>query len=108
MFEFALIAQAANDAANQVAWFKQGWFVLLLVVAVIVISYYLSRSISRATRTEEQHGWRLWTIFSILAISALLVALLWPPRFGVDLRGGITIIGQLKEDPTGTRSTLPA
>ncbi len=86
---------------DPLAWYQQPWVMLLFVLIVVVAAYFLAQAISRAARTQEHHGWRLWLIFSALGIAAIVVTLKWPPKFGVDLRGGITIIGQLKKDESG-------
>lgn len=67
---------------------------LLLLIAAAVIAAALGRAISRSIRLPET-GNRLAIIFGVLLISGLMIFSNWPPRFGVDLRGGINYVGQL-------------
>jgi SecD/SecF fusion protein len=99
MFEFVSAIQ--NQAAA-----GSGTHPLLIAVFLFVsigLSILLGNMIARTLRLE-QYGWRLGLIFSILCISGMAIYLNWPPRFGVDLRGGITIIGQVRKDVEGSEA----
>lgn len=76
---------------------------LVFLASAIGFSTVAGNWIAR-TLNSLDHGWRLGLILAITSVAGLAVALNWPPRFGVDLRGGITIIGQLRQDAEKSES----
>ena len=89
---------AQTGAANAaLPWWKSGAGLLALVVLAVVLTWFIASSFSKSIRMPEQTG-RIWTILLVLAMAALMIATKWPPKFGVDLRGGINFVGQLNLD----------
>lgn len=99
MFELVSAVQTSTSPA----WYQQPVAILFLLLVSVGLSVLLGNFIARSLRSEV-HGWRLGLIFSVISLAILAVVLNWPPKFGVDLRGGITIIGQLREDAEQTES----
>ena len=94
-----LLAQAAEkaDAAKDVPWYMTPNFLVAIgLVAIVFASFFIGNWIAKRIRSED-HGWKLAVIFGSIASAILLCAFLFPPKFGVDLRGGTTFIGQLNE-----------
>jgi len=61
-----------------------------------VLSIVLGRLIARAVRMPD-YAWKLSLILGTLLVSTVVVVNRWPPKFGVDLRGGVNIIGQFNK-----------
>ena len=67
--------------------------VALLVVAVLlglVLAHFLSGSLN-LTDYRKRMAW----VFVPFLVALLMIATDWPPEFGVDLRGGINMVGSL-------------
>ena len=70
--------------------------VALLVVAVLlglVLAHFLSNSLN-LTDYRKRMAW----VFVPFLVALLMIATDWPPEFGVDLRGGINMVGSLNLD----------
>ena len=113
MLEFisnaSLLAQnAAQAAENSVPFYESGVFVFLLLIAAVVAGYFAAKSISSGLKVAEYQG-RMSIVLIAVLIAVLMIWAKWPPKLGVDLRGGINMIGSLNldafldEDGTGKR-----
>ena len=70
--------------------------VALLVVAVLlglVLAHFLGGSLN-LTDYRKRMAW----VFVPFLVALLMIATDWPPEFGVDLRGGINMVGSLNLD----------
>ncbi len=105
MFEFAshfnflpgvssLLAQAATDAEPVTPFFKSGTFMFICLLALLFLSWFVAKTIAASLRMKEYSG-RIGVILTAIVLSALLVYFKWPPTFGVDLKGGMNLIGSL-------------
>ncbi|MDG2014342.1 MAG: protein translocase subunit SecD, partial [Pirellulaceae bacterium] len=92
----SLFAQV-DQVAEKVSFTNQWWFTLLMLIAIIAISFFAGRVIARNVKIQE-HGWKLSLIFFCVLFSAYYVSDNWPPKFGVDLKGGVTFIVDLNLD----------
>jgi SecD/SecF fusion protein len=89
-----VVSQAGNaPAVTEQAWYMR--FVPLLVVVLLLAGcFYLGKLLAGAWRMPD-YATRIGVILTALACSVLVISTKWPPRFGVDLSGGINMIGQL-------------
>ena len=96
---FSLFHLLGQTGAAEVAlpWWKSGFGLLGLLALAVVLTWFIASSFTKSIRMPEQLS-RIWLILLVLAIAALMIATKWPPKFGVDLRGGISYIGQLNMD----------
>jgi SecD/SecF fusion protein len=104
MFEFAsncnflpaahgLLAQAA--AAEAVTpWYQSGPFMFISLLVLLGLCWFVAKSIAASLRMPEYSG-RIGVILITILVSALIVVEKWPPTFGVDLKGGMNLIGSL-------------
>ena len=93
-----ILAQAAQAAISNAPWYQNETVqALLLMIAAIAISVFLGRTLSKSFRVPELSGRMGLIIWCVLA-SAIVISYK-PLKFGVDLRGGVTIIGQMNEQP---------
>ncbi len=66
----------------------------ILLIAAIALGFGLAHVISNGLNVNDYRQRLAW-IFIPLLVAALMIATGWPPKFGVDLRGGINMIGSL-------------
>lgn len=94
-----LFAQASTPDVTQKAmtepgFFQSGTFGFLLLIAVIFLGWFIAKTISSSLRLPEYRSRLVMAILPIM-LGGLLIYSGWPPRFGVDLRGGINMVGSL-------------
>ena len=93
--QLAPLAQA--DAMAKVPFWQKGWFVFLLLIAAVVLGIFLAKTITRSLKVPE-YGGRSAIVLVAIFVASLMVWAKWPPKLGVDLRGGINMIGSLNLD----------
>ena len=91
---WTLLAQAADSGEvgffeNPVVW------TLGIILLGIPVTTWIGRVLGSMVRTPD-NSWRIGLILWCLVISAVVISTK-PLKFGVDLRGGVTIIGQMNE-----------
>ena len=92
------ILLAQNELVPPVIPFWQkGWFVFLLLIAAVALGIFLAKSITKGLRVPEYSG-RMTIVLIALFVGSLMLWAKWPPKLGVDLRGGINMIGSLNLD----------
>lgn len=95
----ALCGQAAEaadsaDVAETASAGGAGWLVFLLVAAVFIVPAVLGAMIAKAIRMPD-YGWKIGLcLFSVIA-GAVTVGFGWPPKLGIDLRGGTILIYEI-------------
>ncbi len=93
----AQAADAVQNAIDVVPFYRTGWFTFLALVAVIVLGWFLAKMISNSLKLSEYNG-RMAIVLIALFVASLMIWTKWPPKLGVDLRGGINMIGSLNLD----------
>lgn len=81
----------------QKAWYQQTIPMLLMMIGAIVVSILVGSYYCRSIRMSD-YGWKLSLMLSCVLCAAIVIVGAGPPRLGVDLRGGVTFIGQLEVD----------
>jgi SecD/SecF fusion protein len=123
MLDYCLSSGSNLLAQTTPQFWQQGWFILLAVLGAIALSLWLGHSVSKSLRVPEQSTRLTLTIGSILL--SLLIVTYGKLKYGVDLRGGVTFIGQVdlpkdstfqieeiipklmqRVDPSGTREIM--
>ncbi|MDB4545028.1 protein translocase subunit SecD [bacterium] len=102
MLEFSsnasLLAQnAAQAAENIIPFYQTGTFVFLLLIAAVVFGFFAAKYISSGLKVAEYQG-RMSIVLIAVLVASLMIWAKWPPKLGVDLRGGINMIGSLNLD----------
>lgn len=102
MLEFSsnasLLAQNAAQAAEAaIPFYKTGMFVFLLLTAAVVFGFFAAKYISSGLKVAEYQG-RMSIVLIAVLVASLMIWAKWPPKLGVDLRGGINMIGSLNLD----------
>jgi SecD/SecF fusion protein len=109
--------------AEVLPFWQTSWFVFILVVAAIALAFWLGQTITQSLRTPE-YSTRVTMIFLAIFLATIVLGY-GKLRFGVDLRGGVTYIGQVdlpddsvfkiedlipklvqRVDPSGTREIM--
>ena len=99
----AQLAQQAGDAAEKAAtttpWYQTGGAVFVSLLVLLFLSWFFGARLAKSFRMPEYRT-RIGVIIATVLFSTLIVSTNWPPRFGVDLRGGMNMIGSLNFDNT--------
>ncbi len=100
----SLLAQVLEGPATEVAWYQTGYAMFAGLILLLVISGLLGRFLARSVRMPE-YGTKLSIIIGCILISTLMISSKWPPKFGIDLRGGMNLIGALNLDDLDASSS---
>ncbi len=91
----AVTEPAAGEAlVNQAAaapWWQAPWAGWLIALAVLVVPTALAWLVTKSLRMPDLWG-RLATVLVALAAGATICSLGWPPRLGIDLKGGLILV----------------
>ncbi len=90
-------AVAASEAANWLPILQNPWIYGGLLVAAVAIATVVGNLLARGSRMEDS-GWRFAVVIGSILVALLVVGSKGPPRFGVDLKGGTVIVGQVDTD----------
>ncbi len=83
-----ILGQAAADPQ---AWYTEGWVLWLLAAACIVGPSVVAYLISGGLRAKDMWG-RMAVVLTALTCGIVIVASGWPPRLGIDLKGGVILV----------------
>ena len=97
IFHSPVLAQADGLVAPVIPFWQTGWFVFLLLIAAVVLGIFLAKAITNGLKVPE-YGGRMTIVLVALFVASLMLWAKWPPKLGVDLRGGINMIGSLNLD----------
>ena len=102
------LAQAAQAGGNEATepWIPPGMIVFFVLIATIVLGWFLGNFICKAINTPDYSG-RMGTVLIPVLLAMLIIGSNWPPKFGVDLRGGINMIGSLNLAPLDNNDGSP-
>lgn len=75
------------------------YFSVALILAVVV-SVVGGNILAKSAKLQDS-WWRFALVIGSVLVSALVVTGKWPPKFGVDLKGGTIIVGQVDENAFG-------
>ena len=92
---FGLLAQVAENAS--VVWWKESWAVWVLTLAVVLVPTFLAWLVTRQLKASGLWG-RLSIVLVALSAGLVVTALGWPPRMGIDLKGGVILVYEIDAD----------
>lgn len=87
----AAVAEPATSAAAAIPWWREGWAVWPMSIATIVVPATIAWLLARTLRVSDMWG-RIAVVLTSLAVAAVVIALGWPPRLGIDLKGGVILV----------------
>lgn len=93
--------EAPKSTADPMKWIVP----LTIAFGTMVIPYLLGFPLANYFKLKT-HGWRIGLILATLATSLAVIGFYWPPKLGVDLKGGANLVygydlEKLKELSTG-------
>ena len=96
------LAQAVQAGGTEATepMIPPGMIVFFVLIATIVLGWFLSGVICKAINTPDYSG-RMATVLIPVLLASLIIGTNWPPKFGVDLRGGINMVGSLNLEALG-------
>jgi SecD/SecF fusion protein len=88
-----LLAVVTPDtaAAPDAPWWQAPWAGWLIAVAILVVPTVLAWLIAKSLRMADMWG-RIATVLVTLAAGATICWMGWPPRLGIDLKGGLILV----------------
>ena len=89
-----LLAAAVTEpaaAAATMPWWREGWAAWPIAIATVVVPSVVSWLLARTLRVSDMWG-RIAVVLTSLAVASVVIALGWPPRLGIDLKGGVILV----------------
>ena len=91
-----LLAQATTVApaavpAVETPWWREGWAVWMLALATVAVPTFLAWVIAKRFRASDMWG-RIAAVLTAAAAGGLITWMGWPPRLGIDLKGGVILV----------------
>ena len=93
-----LFAQAADVATGSAAipagaaqWWREPWAVWGITLLTVAVPILVSWLLAKRLRAADMWG-RLATVLVALTAGAVITWLGWPPRLGIDLKGGVILV----------------
>ena len=77
----------------------QALVVPLTLLAIVFLALLAGNHVSRVYRMPDS-GWKVSLILALLGISAVILWTSWPPKQGIDLKGGVILIYEVDESLT--------
>jgi SecD/SecF fusion protein len=93
-------AQAA-DVPSIAGWWREPWAAWALLAACLILPSAAAWLIARSLRAKDVWP-RLATVLVSLAVGAVVVTLGWPPRLGIDLKGGVILVYEIDDSKRST------
>ncbi len=88
----ATAAAAVPAAVQQAAqWWREPWAVWGITLLTVGVPTLLSWLLAKRLRAADMWG-RLATVLVALTAGAVITWLGWPPRLGIDLKGGVILV----------------
>ncbi|MEO1992154.1 MAG: protein translocase subunit SecD [Pirellulales bacterium] len=91
-FAKSLIAQGGTSIPEEsLAWYREGWAMWGLVLSAVVVPTVLAWWLTKRMKAADLWG-RLAVVLVAATAGALVTWLGWPPRLGIDLKGGVILV----------------
>ncbi|NDC62641.1 MAG: protein translocase subunit SecD, partial [Planctomycetia bacterium] len=87
-----VLAEAA--AAATLPWWREGWAAWVITLATVGLPTLAAWLIAGRLRASDMWG-RLAAVLVALGAGCVVVALGWPPRLGIDLKGGVILVYEI-------------
>jgi SecD/SecF fusion protein len=89
---FGLLAQVTENASA--VWWNESWVVWAMTLSIISVPTFLAWLVTRQLKASGLWG-RLSIVLVALAAGIVVTALGWPPRMGIDLKGGVILVYEI-------------
>jgi SecD/SecF fusion protein len=98
---FSLLLAQTAEAASTMPWWREPWAAWSLLAACVALPSAVAWVIARSLRATDVWP-RLAVVLVSLAVGAVVVALGWPPRLGIDLKGGVILVYEIDDAKRST------
>ncbi len=89
-----IIAQTMASAAAteaSVPWWRESWALWGIALLTLAVPIFVARLIAGALRASDMWG-RIAAVLVALTAGLVICRLGWPPRLGIDLKGGLILV----------------
>ena len=86
-----------TDSSTPSIWQNPTFLAFMGILIAIPVAVLIGRFLAKSFRVPELSG-RIGMVLWCIMFSAIVISIK-PLKFGVDLRGGVTIIGQMNDQP---------
>jgi len=86
-----VVVTAATVPTAAAPWWREPWAVWGMTLLTVVVPTLLSWAVSKRLRAADMWG-RLATVLVAITAGAVVTWLGWPPRLGIDLKGGVILV----------------
>ena len=87
----AVTSAAATVPAEALPWWRESWALWGIVLLTLAVPTLVARLIAGGLRATDMWG-RIATVLVALTAGAVICWLGWPPRLGIDLKGGLILV----------------
>ncbi len=95
---FGLLAQAAaaipTAPAAPVEWWRENWALWGIALLTLAVPTFVAWLIAGRLRAADMWG-RIATVLVALTAGAVICWMGWPPRLGIDLKGGLILVYEI-------------
>jgi len=96
--EVATAAAAATVPAAATAaglpWWREGWFLWALTLLTIAVPTLVAWLLAKQLRAADMWA-RIAAVLVALTAGGVITALGWPPKLGIDLKGGVILVYEI-------------
>ncbi len=96
-----LLAQAAAPVEG-LPWYREGWAMWGLVLAMVAVPTFVAWWLARQLRAADMWG-RLAAVLVAATVGGIVTWLGWPPRLGIDLKGGVILVYEVDASKRQTK-----
>jgi SecD/SecF fusion protein len=87
----AAVTTAATPPTAAMPWWREPWAMWAITLLTVAVPTMLAWLTAKALRCSDLWG-RLATVLVAFAAGAVITWLGWPPRLGIDLKGGVILV----------------
>jgi len=96
-------ATAPTTALPAGQWWREPWAVWAVALLTIVVPTLLAWLFAKRLRAADMWG-RLATVLVALTAGAVITWFGWPPRLGIDLKGGVILVYEVDASKVAEKS----
>ena len=89
----AATVPAAPTAAG-LPWWREGWFLWALTLLTIAVPTLVAWLLAKQLRAADMWA-RIAAVLVALTAGGVITALGWPPKLGIDLKGGVILVYEI-------------
>jgi len=73
------------------------WVKIVVIFAALVLPFVLGSYLSSVWRMPDYYG-KITLLLLCLTVSLAITVMKWPPKLGIDLRGGVILVYEVQKD----------